>query len=143
MTLTPVEQNELLEKITITLIEAAPPDWQRLIFDFMVMGRQASAGLGVALDNGVRQQVPAPRDVSQPLARLRRGMYVDGLGTWYSMDLVIDRPSIFHARFNHDTEPPFRTPPAPEQYLLDQERYPRTPGNMPDWFRSRYAAAQG
>ncbi|UOZ07737.1 hypothetical protein [Amycolatopsis sp. WQ 127309] len=137
MTLTPIEQNELLGEIAESLIAAAPPNWQRLVFDFMAVGKHVDVGLGAALDNGARQPVPAPREVSKPLAKLRRGMYADGLGTWYSMDMVIDRPDRFQARFNRDDEPPFRTPPAPEQYALDQERYPRTPENTPPWFRAK------
>ncbi|WP_326944373.1 hypothetical protein OG439_31610 [Amycolatopsis sp. NBC_01307] len=137
MTLTPIEQNELLGEIAEQLIAAAPPNWQRLVFDFMAVGKHVDVGLGAALDNGARQPVPVPREVSKPLAKLRRGMYADGIGTWYSMDMVIDRPDRFQARFNRDDEPPFRNPPAPEQYALDQERYPRTPENTPPWFRAK------
>jgi hypothetical protein len=140
MTLSPIEQNELLGEITKSLVAAAPPNWQRLVFDFMAIGKHVNVGLGAALDDGTRQPVPAPREVSKPLSKLRRGMYADGLGTWYSMDLVIDRPDTFHARFNRDDEPPFRTPPAPDQYALDQERYPRTPENMPEWFRAKLSS---
>jgi hypothetical protein len=137
VTLSPIEQNELLGEVAMTLIKAAPPNWRRLIFDFMAIGKHVSVGMGVALDNGARQQVPAPRELSKPLSRLRRGMYAEGLGTWYSMDMVIDPPDRFHARFNRDDEPPFRTPPSREQYALDLERYPRTPENLPDWFRAK------
>jgi hypothetical protein len=137
MTLNPIEQNELLGEISRMVIAAAPPNWQRLIFDFMTVGKHVNVGVGAALDNGARQQVPAPRELSKPLSKLRRGMYAEGLGTWYSMDMVIDRPDRYHVRFNRDDEPRFQTPPAPEQYALDQERFPRTPENMPDWFRAK------
>ncbi|VVJ15513.1 Uncharacterised protein [Amycolatopsis camponoti] len=137
MTLNPIEQNELLGEIAKTLIEAAPPNWQRLFFEFMSVGKHASVGMAATLENGTRQQVPAPRELSKPLSKLRRGMYADGLGTWYSMDMVIDRPDRYQVRFNRDEEPPFPTPAAPEQYALDQERFPRAPENMPDWFRAK------
>jgi len=141
MTLSPIEQNELLGEIAKTLIDAAPPNWQRLIFDFMAIGKHVSVGMGAALDNGVRQQVPAPRELAKPLGKLRHGMYAEGLGTWYSMDMVIDRPDRYHVRYNRDSEPPFQTPPAPDQYTLDLERYPRTPENTPDWFQAKLPAA--
>src|SRR4051812_12447597 len=137
MTLNPIEQHELLSEIAKLIMNAAPPNWQRLVFEFMAIGRHASAGTGAALDNGDHQRVPAPRELMKPLGKLRKGMYAEGLGTWYSMHMVIDRPDTFHARFNRDDEPPFRTPPAPDQYVLDMERYPRTPENTPDWFRAR------
>ncbi len=137
MPLNPIEQNELLGEITEILISAAPPNWERLIFDFMAIGTHVNVGMGAALDNGARQSVPAPRELSKPLSKLRRGMYAEGLGTWYSMSMVIDRPDRFHARFNRDDEPPFQTLPAPDQYALDLERFPRTPDNLPDWFRAK------
>jgi hypothetical protein len=137
MTLTPIEQHEVLGEIAKMLIDAAPANWQRLVFDFMVIGKHVSVGMGAALDDGVWQQVSAPRALTKPMAKLHCGMYAEGLGTWYSMDMMIDRPDRFQARFNRDNEPPFRTPPAPDQYTLDLERYPRTPENVPAWFRAK------
>ena len=39
------------------------------------------------------------------------------------------------AGWNRKEQPPYPTPPEREQYALDQERFPRTPENMPEWFR--------
>ncbi|MGY6658276.1 hypothetical protein ACXIZN_39555 [Amycolatopsis sp. TRM77291] len=137
MTLTPVEQNELLGEITKTLTAAAPEGWQRLIFDFKVIGRQASPAFAARLTDGSTQQISTPKDVSKPLSRLRKGMYAEGLGTWFSLGLVIDPPATYRAQFDRDTEPTFPSPPAAEQYALEQERFPRTDENLPDWFRSK------
>lgn len=137
MTLTPQEQSELLGEITTTLVGAAPQGWRRLIFDFMVVGKHVNFAFAGRWPDGSTRQVELPRAVSKPLSRLRRGMYADGLGTWYSLELVIDPPAMYNARFNRDSEPRFRTPPAPEQYALDQERFPRTGENLPEWFRAK------
>ncbi|MFB9686383.1 hypothetical protein [Amycolatopsis plumensis] len=137
MTLSPIEQSEILGEIAKTLMNAAPPNWERLTFEFMSIGKRAGVGLGATLDNDTHQQVPVPRELSKPLSKLRRGMYAEGLGTWYSMDMVIDRPDRYRVHFNRDDEPPFQAPPAPDEYALDQERFPRTPENMPDWFRAK------
>ena len=136
MTLTPQEQSELLGEITTTLVGAAPEGWRRLIFDFMVVGKHVNVAFGGRLSDGSTRQVQVPREISEPLSRLRNGMYAEGLGTWYSLDLVIDPPDRYKARFNRDAEPPFRTPPAPEQYALDLEWFPRTEENLPEWFRA-------
>ncbi|MBN6039859.1 hypothetical protein [Amycolatopsis sp. 195334CR] len=137
MTLNPIEQNELLGEITKTLTAAAPAGWQRLIFDFLVLGRQASPAFAARLGDGSVQQVRAPKEVSQPLSRLRKGMYAEGLGTWFSLRLVIDPPATFHAKFDRDNEPAFGVPPAADQYVLEQERFYRSEQNLPDWFRAK------
>jgi hypothetical protein len=135
--LSPSEQNELLGEITTTLVDTAPEGWQRLIFDFMVVGRHANVAFAASMADGSMRQLSVPKDLSKLLSRLRKGMYAENLGTWFSLELIVDPPARYHARFNHDTEPAFRTPPAPEQFTLDQERFPRSDENLPEWFRSR------
>ncbi|WP_460695750.1 hypothetical protein [Nocardia thraciensis] len=137
MTLTPIEQNELLGEITTTLLTVAPTGWQRLVFDFRVIGRHASPALAAKLADGSIQQVGIPKEVSKPLARLRRGMYMERLGTWFTLSLVIDPPATFHAEFDRDSKPGFPAPLAADQYALELERFPRSDENLPEWFRSK------
>ncbi len=139
--LTPAEQNELLGQITTILVQELPAGWQRLIMDFMAVGRHVNVAAGVRMADGSTQRFSPPKETAKLFSRLRKGMYVDGVGTWYSLELIVDPPNTYSVKFNRDEEPRFRSAPAPEQYLLDQERYPRTEENMPEWFRQRLAAA--
>ncbi|MFD2465977.1 hypothetical protein [Amycolatopsis silviterrae] len=133
----PEEQDRLLSEIATALAAAAPEGWQRIVFDFMTLGRHANLACGARMADGSTQQVPVARELSKPLAQLRRGKYVQGRGTWYTLSLAIDPPLTYHASFNEDDEPAFHTPPRPEDYALDQERYPRDEDYLPLWFSAR------
>ncbi|WP_116202154.1 hypothetical protein [Amycolatopsis circi] len=133
----PQDPDELLSEISAALIAAAPQGWQRIVFDFMALGRHANLACGARMADGSTQQVPVARELSKPLAQLRRSKYVQGRGTWYTLSLVIDPPSNHQASFNEDDEPAFHTPPRPEDYALDQELYPRDEDYLPLWFSAR------
>ncbi|WP_020664899.1 hypothetical protein [Amycolatopsis benzoatilytica] len=135
--ISPAEQDELLATIALALTETAPDGWQRILFDFMAIGRHANLSCGALLADGSTQQISVPRELSTPLAQLRRGMYVPNRGTWYTLSLVVDPPLTYRASFNEDDEPEFRTPPAQEHYVLDQERFPRDEDYLPLWFSAR------
>ncbi|MFE3173724.1 hypothetical protein ACFXPA_23140 [Amycolatopsis sp. NPDC059090] len=131
------DPDELLSEISAALVAAAPQGWQRIVFDFMALGRHANLACGARMADGSTQQVPVARELSRPLAQLRRSKYVQGRGTWYTLSLAIDPPSSYQASFNEDDEPAFHTPPRPEDYALDQELYPRDEDYLPLWFSLR------
>lgn len=133
----PKDPEQLLSEISAALVAAAPQGWQRIVFDFMALGRHANLACGARMADGSTQQVSVPRELSRPLAELRRSKYVQGRGTWYTLSLVIDPPSHYQASFNEDDEPAFHTPPRPEDYALDQELYPRDEDYLPPWFSAR------
>ncbi len=133
----PRDPEQLLGEISAALVAAAPQGWQQIVFDFMTLGRHANLACGARMADGSTQQVPVARELSRPLAELRRGKYVPGRGTWYTLSLVIDPSSNYQASFNEDDEPAFHTPPRPEDYALDQELYPRDEDYLPLWFSAR------
>ncbi|MET9261606.1 hypothetical protein ABZX37_16445, partial [Amycolatopsis sp. NPDC004079] len=133
----PRDPDELLSEIATALAATAPQGWQQIVFDFMTLGRHANLACGARMADGSTQQVPVARELSKPLAQLRRSKYVQGRGTWYTLSLVIDAPSSYQASFDEDDEPAFHTPPRPEDYALDQELYPRDEDYLPLWFSLR------
>ncbi len=133
----PKDPEQLLGEISTALVAAAPQGWQQIVFDFMTLGRHANLACGARMADGSTQQVPVARELSKPLAELRRAKYVQGRGTWYTLSLVIDPPSNYRASFDEDDEPAFHTPPRPEDYTLDQELYPREEDYLPLWFSAR------
>ncbi len=133
----PRDPEQLLGEISTALVSAAPQGWQQIVFDFMTLGRHANLACGARMADGSTQQVPVARELSKPLAELRRAKYVQGRGTWYTLSLVIDPPSNYQASFDEDDEPAFHTPPRPEDHALDQELYPREEDYLPLWFSAR------
>jgi hypothetical protein len=138
----PAEQNDLLGEATKILLGSTPADWQRLILDYMIVGKRVNVGGAVRMADGSTQRIKPPRELAPLFSRLRRGMYAEGAGTWYSFRLIIDPPDTYSVQYNWNDEPPFPSVPEPEQFALDQERFPRSDENMPEWFRRGLTAAR-
>jgi hypothetical protein len=139
--LNPLEQNELLGEITKIMVGALPTGWRRMMLYYHVIGDTHTFSAGVFDAEGRTQDWNPPGDVWPLLADLRSGMYADDLGTWYSIRLTIDHPDTFKADYNWTNEPDFQGDnPSPEDYTLDQKRFPRSPENMLPWFRQKLPA---
>ncbi|MCT2584350.1 hypothetical protein [Actinophytocola gossypii] len=133
--LTPPEQNDLLGEATKLLVDQLPAGWHRLILDYMALGKKVNVGAAVRMADGTTPRVSAPRELAPLFSRLRGGMYVAGRGTWYSFRLIVDPPARYSVQYNWNDQPPYPTPPAPEHFRLEQERFPRAEDAMPEWFR--------
>jgi hypothetical protein len=138
---TPVEQNELLGEITKMVVDHLPPGWQQVMIDYRVVGRNIDVAVGVRDESGTFQLWDPPPEVWRLFARLRKGMYQEGRGTWFSARLIIDPPPTFSIKYNWENEPDFQPYPEAADFAVEQRRFPRTEENMPEWFRQRLAAA--
>lgn len=132
MTIGPVEQHELLGEITTILVAELPAGWHRLVVEYRAIGRQVGVGSGLRMADGSTVRFAVPKTLAPLFARLRRGMYVEGQGTWHSLDLTVDVPDRYGVRYERDGEPTFAV--GPEQFAVEQERFPRAPGFQPAWF---------
>jgi hypothetical protein len=81
-----------------------------------------------------------PAEVWRMCQRLRGGMYRESEGTWFGMRLKIQPPSRFTVRYNWSLRPSFHTWPAPDQFQLELERFPRGEAYVPAWFRESLVA---
>lgn len=133
--MTPAEQNELLGTITTMFVEQLPQGWRRLVMDFVCVGKYVSASTGVKMADGSVQRWNPPGKAANLFAKLRKGMYHPGRGTWYSLELIIDPPATYSIKYNWDERPPFRAAPPSENFSLDLKYFPRNEENIPEWFR--------
>lgn len=137
--LTPIEQNELLQDITARLLQVLPPGWHQLIIEYQVIGAHIDVAVGVRSPDGVLQLWNPPAEVWRLFARLRKGMYRDGVGTWFAARFSIDPPDTFSINYNWQNEPAWGSPPPSEAYPVELSRFPRTEDNIPPWFRTHLA----
>ncbi len=133
--LPPDEQHRLLGEATRTMLELAPTGWHRIILDYMTLGRRINVGSSAMVGDGSVVRLAPPRTLAPLFAQLRSGMYAQNTGTWFSFRLIIDPPRTFAVKYNWNDLPPFPAVPDREHFEIDQERFPRSPENMPDWFR--------
>ena len=61
-------------------------------------------------------------------------MYGDGEGTWFSCRYAVVAPGTYTISDERQGEPPFRRPPAPDEFAREQRRFPRTDAYMSDWY---------
>ena len=82
-----------------------------------------------------------PSAVIDAVHNLRKAMYQQGRGTWYSATLVVvdGHGSV---DFNFDREPNWDSRVSPLSYVRDLERYPRDGDHIPDWLAERLEQAR-
>ncbi|MBS4102571.1 hypothetical protein [Tsukamurella paurometabola] len=93
-------------------------------------------------DGGVSASMRPPRAAqfdTNLISDLRAAMYQEGLGTWFSAVIRVDREGSFDATFNYDDEPEWDAPVDPIVYLTDQETFPRDVENQPQWLQEKIA----
>ena len=133
--LDPAQQNELLGQMTTMIVESQPPGWRELMIDYLHLGRHTDAAVGYLDADDTYQVFDPPAEVWRMFQRLRGGMYREGEGTWFGVRLKIEQPARFTVRYNWNHRPSFETWPAPDQFQLDLERFPRGEAYVPAWFR--------
>ncbi|PXY24813.1 hypothetical protein DI005_04565 [Prauserella sp. PE36] len=131
----PDEQYRLLGEATKVVLEQAPSGWQRIIMDYLTLGGKVNVGASAMLADGRVVRLSPPRTLAPLFSDLRSGMYTQDVGTWYSFRLIIDPPDTFSVKYNYNDLPSFPSAPEREHFQREQERFPRSPENMPDWFQ--------
>ncbi|MDL4814891.1 hypothetical protein [Actinomadura opuntiae] len=132
----PVEQKDLLEEITSALVDALPAAWQHADILYKALGSHTETSAQLLMCNTHMPSLWTPPPAAADLFdRLRRGMYSDGLGTWFTTRFQLTFPFSYQAEYTNDTEPRWKTPPPPSAYAEDLEMFPRTPDNTPPWLQ--------
>ncbi|MFD0852261.1 hypothetical protein ACFQ07_08510, partial [Actinomadura adrarensis] len=73
---------------------------------------------------------------------LRREMYREGKGAWFTARLDIGRDGRFSAEFDYDCEPEFTPPLTPSAFAKDLERFPRSEEHIPRWLKAKLKDAK-
>ncbi|MFE6307523.1 hypothetical protein [Nocardiopsis sp. NPDC057823] len=93
--------------------------------------------VGVHAVAGGAHRLTVPARVSAPLARLRRGMYEPGTGTWFRADVTVEPDGTYSFSYDRDSEPGFGRRTHDGHYVLDFRCFPRAFEHIPDWWRRR------
>lgn len=137
--LTPAEQNELLEEITLVLVHTLPAAYEECVVVHRALGSHSET-LGQVRKvsgPGFPSLWTPPPAVGELFDRLRSGMYAEGLGTWFSAKFRLTYPFTYSVEYDRDNEPRWAEPPPEAAYAEELERYPRAPEHVPDWLRAK------
>jgi hypothetical protein len=89
-------ENELLGEITLGLVAVLPPGWGRLVVEYAVVDGKVRVGSGLKMADGSFERIQVPRTLAPLFSRLRKGTG----GDWHQLDLVVDPPSTYHAKYH-------------------------------------------
>ncbi|MEU6749315.1 hypothetical protein ABZ914_24095 [Spirillospora sp. NPDC046719] len=134
----PVEQKDLLEEITTVLVDSLPASWRQADVYHNALGSHTeTVAQLLTCDTHMPSPWTPPPAAGELFERLHRGMYSDGLGTWFSARFQLAFPFSYQVEYDHDTEPRWKTPPPPSAYAEDLRMFARTPDNTPSWLHPR------
>jgi hypothetical protein len=131
------QQDDLLTDFTDTIVSASPAGWREVAIDYRVVGRHIDPAVGLLDPDGGYRLWRPPDEAWRMIQRLRGGMYRDGEGAWFSARFIISPPARCSVQYNWHREPMFRRYPAPEEFAVEQKRFPRAEAYLPAWFRER------
>ncbi|MFI0409790.1 hypothetical protein [Actinomadura sp. 3N508] len=135
------KERETVNGAVRALRTAAPSGWERLDFEFRATVGIDSASLEVEGPDGERRTAMPPGQAVGKMDELRRAMYRQGKGAWFTARLQVERSGRFSAEFDYDGEPDFTPPLTSSAYVKDLNRFPRTDEHIPDWLRDKLSDA--
>ncbi|WP_020496115.1 glycohydrolase toxin TNT-related protein [Sciscionella marina] len=133
---TTADSNALIKQIGITLINAAPQDWQQIRTEFRATGRYYELSAEIVNNTGAANAWTASHEIALMFARLRAAMHPIEGGTWFNARYHIERPSKYNVEFDRD-EPQWRTQPPPQAFRDELRYFPREEADVPDWLMMR------
>ncbi|TDB95620.1 hypothetical protein [Actinomadura sp. 7K534] len=143
--LNPADQNRLLEEMTLVLVHSLPAAWQECVVVHRSVGSHGET-LGQVRKvsgPGLPSLWTPPPALGELFARLRSGMYADGLGTWFSAKFRLTYPFSYQVEYDRENEPKWASPPPPDAYAEELRLHPRGAENVPDWLREKQQPSGG
>jgi hypothetical protein len=130
------EQDTLVKQIGLSLLRAAPRDWQRVTAEYRAVGRFHELTGEIVLTDGSTVDWVATHDIATLFGRLRAGMYREGRGTWFNARYQLDHPSSYNLEYDRE-EPRWDIMPPPQAYADELRTFPRSEDNVPEWLMRR------
>jgi hypothetical protein len=136
------KEREKVNGAVRALRSAAPRGWERLGFEFRATVGIDSASFEVVDAAGGSRAATPPGQAVGMMDELRREMYREGKGAWFTARLDIGRDGRFSAEFDYDSEPEFTPPLTASAYAKDLERFPRAEEHIPRWLKAKLKDAK-
>lgn len=136
------DQSQHLDEAVQGIVQAASGNWAELVYTFCATVGTDSSSLQVLFEDGSSTSESVPMSVPDAMDDLRHSMYQEGMGTWFTATIKIDRALKYTTDFDYDSEPEFVPQISPGSFAEDLEHFPRDEGNIPAWLRQKLAEAE-
>jgi hypothetical protein len=141
--MTKEDEIEWADEAVALLAMSLPPGNHQTMIYYHAMGHHVDLSFDVL--NFRMREVPwePPAKLREMLADLRRGMYAEGVGTWFGLRLAVQRLGPISLEYNWEHEPRWESPPPESAYREELEIFPRLPERTPGWLAQRAGLLSG
>ncbi|WP_019854490.1 hypothetical protein [Actinopolyspora mortivallis] len=130
-------QQEMIQRIGRTLVQALPPGWSQVSVRYRSVGAHRELDAELTAPNGTEIPLAPPAELGELFARLRHGMYRENRGTWTSATYRLSRPASYSVDFDGEHEPAWENHPPHAEFAAELRLYPRAVHNIPGWLAER------
>ncbi|WP_231972674.1 antitoxin YezG family protein [Nocardiopsis alborubida] len=141
--LDPQKQHEILTELGQEIVRSLPDTWTEIAYTARAIVSYREELMLVRHDDGRSERADIPIGTTLKLGELRRGMYQEGKGTWFSMKITVTRPGKFTTEFDYDNEPGFLFHSGDGDYVRELRQFPRDEEHVPAWLREKVRARPG
>jgi hypothetical protein len=132
----------LHRRIGRALVAEAPSGWERLEMTCWQAARTGGSRKWATFPDGSTTWIRGvDMDFHDAVRELRRALYREGRGTWYTAEAVITRDGRIVFAFDVDGEPQWDAPVVPSTYVEDLKMFPRDLEHQPEWLREKVREA--
>ncbi|RNL55850.1 immunity protein YezG family protein [Pedobacter jejuensis] len=135
--------NNLVEEIAQTVFDNVPVDnWNKVIVQTSILSTYVELTAtyyindvkGKSFDPNY-ENAPEEKTVDYLFIKLREEMYKlsPNKGAWYNVELVISEDGDFEINYDYDNKPNFEMEPDKEEYVIDNQEFPRDEASTPSW----------
>jgi len=129
-------QAEIITEMSRSLLSDVAGDWDHAVYTSAELGGQGSSSLEVVGMDGNSTCVRFRMSSALPEA-LRRVMFVEGRGSWFSMRLTVRSGGSVEASFDYESRPEFDSKMlgvTPYWVGREQRDFPRDKAHQPPWY---------
>lgn len=122
-----------------SLHDLLPVDGEQIHHRGFYLARLSGSETYTVTGSGEEVSVAPSAAVHRAFTELRRVMYKPGLGSWFSVLMVVAADGHARTEFNYDQEPDIGVPAGGIAYLTDLHTYPIDEDKQPQWLKAKVA----
>lgn len=132
------EENEIVAAIALMLHEERDPAWAEVAVEIAFAGdfsqlRTWRRGTYDGDWEPTGRYASRAAEFAGRFAELRRLMYREHAGTWFSARLTVAAQGDYRSDYDYDHEPRFDPPVPRSLFAEDLAAFPRDPSRIPEW----------
>ncbi|GAA1485707.1 hypothetical protein [Brachybacterium fresconis] len=140
-----IRQGQLIDEIASQVPLEVEGEWSKLIYIRTAVSMNAQEEMRVYRPDGSVGSALPPLDMEDLSEELRKVMYRDGVGTWFTATWTLEREESgeisVSSEFDYENEPKWDASITASTYAIELEDFPRDEENIPEWLKRKVLKA--